>query len=452
MNRTRSLLVGCSVGLAAVLTLTGPGCGPKPEECPSGGTGSVNVEVSGLPEGAVSAITLSGEEKTLDVQGAGEVKELPTGTYTVSAYRVASPAERVRRVFTPTLDANTVCVKADAPATVRVAHSEVPSGGKLWTVGAGGSAPISALDDAVLREPSTGVSAADVAITATPSTTQVTGLAFDAEGNLWIVDRRANGSSLRRFPAASLGQSGALEADVDLRGEALGGTPGPQGLAFDADGNLWVTVSPSNTVVRFSSDQLAQSGQPVPEVVLGGMGSGLSEPAGLAFDAAGNLWVASFGSSRIVRYRANRLGASTQIPDLIMEGKSAQPVVATLGSPKGIAFDRQDNLWVAYAGANRIARYTPDERTGMGDISVTPPVQITLTGAQLDGLAFDEGGGLWTPFGADRLARLSPSQLTTGSSTAVTPETVLAGAGIGARVGLAFYAAPAGLPLQAALP
>ena len=57
------------------------------------------------------------------------------------------------------------------------------------------------------------------------------------------------------------------------------------GLAFDAAGNLYAGLS-NNTIERFTP---------------GGVGSvfasGLNEPYGLAFDTAGNLYVANFVSS-----------------------------------------------------------------------------------------------------------------------------------------------------------
>lgn len=61
----------------------------------------------------------------------------------------------------------------------------------------------------------------------------------------------------------------------------------PQGLAFDASGNLYAASYGNSTIEKFSP---------------GGVGSifasaGLTNPLGLAFDATGNLYAANVGSS-----------------------------------------------------------------------------------------------------------------------------------------------------------
>jgi secreted PhoX family phosphatase len=69
---------------------------------------------------------------------------------------------------------------------------------------------------------------------------------------------------------------------------ATGGSlDSPEGPAFDASGNLWVTNT-SNTghgrVVEFAANQLATSGAATPNVTVSG--SSIKEPVGLAFDPA----------------------------------------------------------------------------------------------------------------------------------------------------------------------
>ena len=66
---------------------------------------------------------------------------------------------------------------------------------------------------------------------------------------------------------------------------ASSGLSGPGGLAFDSAGNLYVASEFSNTIVKYTP---------------GGVGSvfansGLDLPVGLAFDSAGNLYVTNRG-------------------------------------------------------------------------------------------------------------------------------------------------------------
>ena len=66
---------------------------------------------------------------------------------------------------------------------------------------------------------------------------------------------------------------------------------GPRGLAFDAAGTLFVSNGVSNTVVKIS---------PLGDVSLFAAGTFLSSPRGLAFDGQGNLFVANSGNNTIL--------------------------------------------------------------------------------------------------------------------------------------------------------
>ncbi len=70
------------------------------------------------------------------------------------------------------------------------------------------------------------------------------------------------------------------------------------------------------------------------------------------------------------------------------------------------------------------------------------------------GFAFDEGGGLWVAYSAGKLARFSPTQLTVSTNTGnpTVPETIITSTDIGYAADVAFYPAPAALPLFDALP
>ncbi len=61
-----------------------------------------------------------------------------------------------------------------------------------------------------------------------------------------------------------------------------GSLDGPAGLAFDASGDLWIANMLNNSVVEFTPAQIAASGDPAPATVI--TGSSLSAPFGIAFD------------------------------------------------------------------------------------------------------------------------------------------------------------------------
>ena len=70
------------------------------------------------------------------------------------------------------------------------------------------------------------------------------------------------------------------------------------GLAFDAAGNLYVANFNGNTVSEFSCTGASK----------GTFASGLSVPVGLAFDAVGNLYVANRGTNSVLEFSST--GAS----------------------------------------------------------------------------------------------------------------------------------------------
>ncbi len=102
---------------------------------------------------------------------------------------------------------------------------------------------------------------------------------------------------------------------------ANSGLSGPQGIAFDNNGNLYVANSGNNTIEKFNSQ---------------GVGTlfaylGVNNPQGLAF-YGGNLYVANNWGGNIEEF--NSIGASTIF-------------ASNLTFPDSLAFDNSGNL---YAG------------------------------------------------------------------------------------------------------
>ena len=132
------------------------------------------------------------------------------------------------------------------------------------------------------------------------------GLAFDAAGSLWVSDIHKH--RLEGYSADQIAASGAPTPHV-LIGISSAAFTTPAGLAFDSHGNLWVINSANQTVVSFGADQLAVSGAPVPHIVLSSNAGSLSVPAGLAFDAQGSLWVIG-GNGDLEKFASASLGAT----------------------------------------------------------------------------------------------------------------------------------------------
>jgi uncharacterized protein (TIGR03663 family) len=137
---------------------------------------------------------------------------------------------------------------------------------------------------------------------------------------------------------------------------------GPTGVAVDADGNLYVADTNAHRIVVFGPDGAQLR-------VIGRQGPGLGEffePRGVAVDADGNLYVADTWNARVVKYdRAGRPikawgSGSEELGDgrraTITDGTEAGNAAAPLGffGPRGIAVDAQGNVYIADTGNKRI--------------------------------------------------------------------------------------------------
>ncbi len=416
---------------------------PDGGTCTAGGVGTLKVDVTGLPAGVAAKVKVTGPSGASELDASKTIADAPGGSYEVSATRVAGTDPIVRAAYEPKVSEATFCVEGKATKTVTVAYSEIASSHKLWLTNANNTT-------GELQ----GFAAADLVATGSPASAVAakapTGraIAFDKEGNLWTIGGTVADAPIARFAAGDLGASGDKTPDRKI---AYGPScsPGYTDLAFDPTGNLWITSACAKEVVRLTPAQLAATTPVSADVKVGGLDS----PAGLAFDAAGNMWVADQDKKRVLRFDAARLTASsTAAADLVIDPRA--PGGGDL-APSSLAFDKDGNLWATSFGGNVIYKLTPSELSAKGEQTVTPSVQITASvTALLEGIAFDEGGGLWLTYENGKVARLAPAQLGTssGPGAPTVPTTIVSSANIGSAVGLAFYPAPAALPLYAKLP
>jgi sugar lactone lactonase YvrE len=166
------------------------------------------------------------------------------------------------------------------------------------------------------------------------------GVAFDASGDLWVANRNPSypcfivRSNLVEFTPSQLAASGSPAPAVMLI-PPFGVMSGPFMLAFDASGRLWVTNSENSTssVLAFSPSQLMASGNPTPAITLTANAGSLDGPTGLAFDASGDLWIANMLNNSVVEFTSAQIAVSGDpAPTTVISGSS-------LNAPFGIAFD-----------------------------------------------------------------------------------------------------------------
>ncbi|MFI5136460.1 MAG: NHL repeat-containing protein [Sphingobacteriales bacterium] len=132
----------------------------------------------------------------------------------------------------------------------------------------------------------------------------------------------------------------------------------PAGIAIDAAGNLYVADYGNNLIRKITPARvvstLAGSGYEGKIDATGNLAS-FNGPTGIAADAAGNLFVADAGNNRIRKITA--AGAVTTVAGSDSTGAlNGAGINATFFGPKGLTVDASDNVYVADAGNDLIRK------------------------------------------------------------------------------------------------
>lgn len=192
------------------------------------------------------------------------------------------------------------------------------------------------------------------------------GVAVDASGNVYVSDtanarvRKISGGTI-----ATVAGSGTLGYSGDGAAATSAQLNTPVGLAVDKSGNLYI-ADVGDSVVRKVSNGIVTtvagngsqgySGDTGPAA-----GAMLNGPEGVAVDVAGNLYITDTLNA-VVR-QVTPSGVITTVAGSGIDGYSgdgAQAKVAQLGSPAGIVVDNAGNLYFADSGA-AFARFSSAE-------------------------------------------------------------------------------------------
>lgn len=225
----------------------------------------------------------------------------------------------------------------------------------------------------------------------------VTNPAFDPDDRALFVTR--SGSRGQQFPVSIF----RIDTEDELH-DFSGDIANPTGIAFDREGQMFVTSRMDGTVYRVT---------PFKEAVAFARNLGVA--TGLAFDREGRMYV---GDRTGTIYRVNGIGEETAWAQLepsvsayhlafgpddalyvtgptVSSYESVMRIDASgrasvfyrgLGRPQGLAFDREGNLYVAASvrGRRGIVRISPDGAQA----------QMAVAGMNVVGLAFSATGDM----------------------------------------------------------
>lgn len=251
------------------------------------------------------------------------------------------------------------------------------------------------------------------------------GVAFDSSGNMWVGEINNNrvvmypkGSGFTTGEAATvvIGQTGFTSL---VSATTATGLYGPESIAIDPAGNLWVADFGNNRVLEYLHGAGFTTGQAA-SLVLGqadftsGMShttaTGMSGPAGIAFDSSGNVWISDLYNNRVLEYLkgsgfTNGESASLVLGQSDFTSSGSATTATALSEPIGLAFDSSGNLWVGDIGNNRVLEFLKGGGFTTGQAAslaicqpdfVTPTSATTASGCALpQGIIFDASGNLW---------------------------------------------------------
>lgn len=195
---------------------------------------------------------------------------------------------------------------------------------------------------------------------------------------------------------------------------SVGGIPSSSGVAFDAAGNMWVTNPKSDTLRMYTTAQRSIVGSPTPTIKL--ESPSLSAPQSIAFDADGTLWIAD-SDNGLLGFTAAQLAAG---------GTGVTPAVTIVDTitnnpgPYAIAFDASGSAWVVEDNNSNIVKYSASQLATSG--TPTPTVRLSDGSLANPGtIAFDGHGNLW--FGNEddsEIGAFTPAQLAASGSPTAT--------------------------------
>ena len=206
--------------------------------------------------------------------------------------------------------------------------------------------------------------------------------AYNAGGS--FAASSTSGTSLSvNLDSTTTNASGTLSGQTTVSTFASGFN-NPAGLAFDAAGNLYVANAAGGTISKVTPTGAVSTF----------VASGLSSPRGLAFDASGDLYVLNGGSNTVSK---------------VTPGGEVSTFASGFNRPTCLAIDAAGNLYVANFDANTVSKVTP-----AGVVS-------TFVSSGLSGpydLKLDTSGNLYVAnFGTNTVSKFTISGLVTLSAT-----------------------------------
>jgi len=188
------------------------------------------------------------------------------------------------------------------------------------------------------------------------------GVALDGSGNTYVADTQNN--AIREVNSAGVVSTLAGSPGVSGTADGLGGAArffGPQGIALDGSGNIYVADSSNNTIREINSSGVVSTIAGTPGVTGtydGPLGSGqFNLPTGVAVDSSLNVYVADYGNNTIRKISGGVVSTLAGQPG-VTGTADGQGNAARFDTPSHLALDGSGNIYVADQNNQTIRKIT----------------------------------------------------------------------------------------------
>ncbi|SDR93293.1 NHL repeat-containing protein [Mucilaginibacter mallensis] len=235
------------------------------------------------------------------------------------------------------------------------------------------------------------------------------GVVTDAQGNVYVADGFNN--RIRKITSTGVTTTYAGDGNAGfLNGPAASAEfYAPQGIAIDAQGNLYVADLGNNVIRKISTAGVVSTfcGNGTRGYVNGAATlAEFNNPQGLCVDASGNVFVADRSNNLVRKITAAGVASN-------FAGSGAAYYFDGTGSdnsfngPKGVAVDASGNVYVADAGNYSIRKISPAQ---VVTTLVGNPVQTTIVGTPA-GISIDSKGNLYIADQSGRILEITTSKI-----------------------------------------